>query len=166
MRFEREELILHPVDQVYPLARDGIEELLPHLPGIRSIEVLSRKTESPGKTRVRSRWTVHPPLLLRPLLPAQAFTWEEDALWIDKQRRVDSTIHGYGYGSKGTARYEPASDYTRIRVEVEATFDPRALQIPKENLEKILAGAEQALREAIEPNMAAFVEAIRERLGG
>jgi len=37
--------------------------------------------------------------------------------------------------------------------------------IPAENLEKVAAAAEQALRDAVEPNLAALLDAIRERLG-
>jgi hypothetical protein len=166
MHIEREEFLLHRADEVYPLVRDRIYELLPSLPGIESIEILSRSTPSKGKTRVRSRWKIRPPALIGRLLPASAFVWEEDALWIDKKYCVESTISGYGYESRAKTFYEPASDYTRVRIEADVTFRPDSIDIPKENLEKIVASAQDALREAIEPNMAALLEAIRERLGG
>jgi len=165
MRIEREDYLLHPADAVYPLVRDRIEELLPHLPGVDSVEILSRVKEGKGKTRVRSRWRVRPPAFLGRLLPAAAFSWEEDALWIDKRYCVESRILGYGYESAAQIFYEPASDYTRVRIGAEVTLRPDSVDIPKENLEKIVAGAEDALREAIEPNMTALLDAIRERLG-
>jgi hypothetical protein len=165
MRIEREEFLMHPASEVYPLVRDRFAELLPHLPGIESIEVLSRTTPSKGKTRVKSRWKVRPPALLGRMLPAAALVWEEDALWNDKTYSVDSTIHGYGYESRAKTLYEPASDYTRVRIDAEVTFRPESIDMPKENVEKIFAGAEEALREAIEPNMTALLDAIRERLG-
>jgi hypothetical protein len=164
MRIEREEFLLHSADDVYPLVRDRLPELLPHLPGIESIEVLSRTAVAKGKTRVKSRWRIRPPALLGRLLPAAAFVWEEDAVWIDKSYRVDSTIHGYGYESRGKTWYEPASDWTRVRIEVDVSFRPHSVDIPPENLEKIAVAAEQALREALEPNLAALLDAIRERL--
>ena len=37
MHIEREEFLLHRADEVYPLVRDRIYELLPNLPGIESI---------------------------------------------------------------------------------------------------------------------------------
>ena len=73
MKIQREEFLLHPADEVYPLVRDRIEELLPHLPGIESVEILSREPTVKGKTRVRSRWRIRPPALLGRLLPAAAF---------------------------------------------------------------------------------------------
>ncbi|MGH7858872.1 MAG: hypothetical protein ACREQY_16220 [Candidatus Binatia bacterium] len=164
MRIAREEFIFHPADRVYPLVRDRIYELLPKLPGVESIEVLSHAPEGKGKTRVRSRWTLRPPVLLRRLLPASAFVWEEDALWIDAENCVESRVRGYGYESRARTFYEPASDWTRVRIEAEITFRPESIDVPKENLEKIFAGAEEALREAIEPNMSALLEAIGERL--
>ena len=165
MRIAREEFILHPASRVYPLVRDRIYELLPKLPSVASIEILSRASEGKGKTRVRSRWTLRPPALLRPLLPASAFVWEEDALWIDKKNCVESRVRGYGYESRAKTFYEPASDWTRVRIEAEVDFRPESVSIPKANLDKILAGAEEALREAIEPNMTALIEAIGEHLG-
>lgn len=166
MRIEREEYVMHSADKVFPLMRDRLQELLPHLPNIESIEVLSRKAEAAGKTRVKSRWKVRAPALLGRVLPAAALVWEEDALWIDKKYCVESRISGRGYGSRGKTFFEPASDYTRVRIEAEVTFRPEALELPKETVEKILAGAEEALRDAVDSNMAALVEAIRARLGG
>ncbi len=166
MRIEREDFLLHSADDVYPLVRDRLHELLPHLPGIESVEVLSRKAAAKGKTRVQSRWRIRPPALLGRFLPAAAFVWEEDALWIDKSYSVESTLQGYGYESRARTFYEPASDWTRVRVEADVRFRPSSIDVPRENLEKIAAAADQALREAIEPNMTALLVAIRERLGG
>jgi hypothetical protein len=165
MRIEREEFLLHSADEVYPLVRDRLHELLPHLPGIESIEVLTRTAAGKGKTRVKSRWRIRPPTLLGRLLPTAALVWEEDAVWVDKSYRVDSTIHGYGYESRGKTWYEPASDWTRVRIEANVSFQPHSVDIPAENLEKIASAAEQALREAVEPNLAALLDAIRDRLG-
>jgi hypothetical protein len=89
----------------------------------------------------------------------------EDAVWIDKSYRVDSTIHGYGYESRGKTWYEPASDWTRVRIAVDVSLRPQSVDIPPENLEKIAVATEQALREALEPNLTALLDAIRERLG-
>ena len=164
MHIEREEFILHAADRVYPLVRDRIHELLPKLPGVESIEILSRAPAGKGKTRVKSRWTVRPPVFVRALLPAAAFVWEEDALWIDAKYCVESQVRGFAYESRATTFYEPASDYTRVRIEADVTIRPEGIDVPKENLDKLLAGAEEALREAIEPNMTALVEAIREHL--
>lgn len=166
MRFEREEFLLYPADRVYPLVRDHVQELLPHLPGIARIEVLSREPAGKGKTRVRSRWTIRPPALIGRLLPPAALVWEEEALWIDAKRTVDSEIHGYGYESRTKVSYEAASDYTRVRIVAEITLRPDGVEVPKENLDKIMSSGQAALREAIEPNMTAFLEAIRERLEG
>jgi hypothetical protein len=166
MRIEREDFLFHSADDVYPLVRDRLHELLPHLPAIESIEILSRKPASKGRTRVRSRWRIRPPALLGRLLPAAAFVWDEDALWIDKSYCVESTIHGYGYESRGKTSYEPASDWTRVRIEADVSFRPSSVDVPAENLERIAAAAEQALREAIEPNLTALLDALRERLGG
>jgi hypothetical protein len=100
------------------------------------------------------------------LLPAAAFVWDEEALWIDKSYCVQSALRGYGYESRAKTFYEPASDWTRVRIEADIRFRPSSIDVPPENLEKIAASAEQALREAIEPNMTALLDAIRERLGG
>jgi hypothetical protein len=165
MKIQREEFLLHPADEVYPLVRDRIEELLPHLPGIESVEILSREPKGKGKTRVRSRWRIRPPALLRRLLPAAAFVWDEEAIWNDRKYGVESTIRGYGYESRAKTFYEPASDWTRVRIEAEVSFRPDSAAIPKDNLEKIIGAAQDALRDAIEPNMTALLDAIRERLG-
>ena len=165
MRFEREEFVLHSADEVYPLVRDRFAELLPHLPSVASIEVLSREPAGKGKTRVKSRWRIRPPALIGSLLPDKAFWWDEDAVWTDKKRSVESHIRGYGYESKTTIVYEPASDYTRVKIAADVTFRPEAIDVPKQNLDKIVAGAGDALREAVEPNLFAFLDAIRERLG-
>ncbi|HSD09550.1 MAG TPA: hypothetical protein VLF14_01085, partial [Candidatus Binatia bacterium] len=133
MKIEREEFLLHSADEVYPLVRDRIAELLPHLPGIHSVQILSRVPAAKGKTRVRSRWRIHPPALLGRILPAAAFVWEEDALWNDRTYGVESTIRGYAYESRAKTFYEPASDWTRVRIEAEITFRPDSVDIPKEN---------------------------------
>jgi hypothetical protein len=164
MRFQREEFLLHPADAVYELVRDRFAELLPHLPGVSSIEVLSREAAGKGKTRVKSRWRIRPPALVASLLPDKALVWNENALWTDKKRTVESHIQGYGYESKSKIVYEPASDYTRVTIAVEVRFHPDAVDIPKQNLERIVASAGDALREAVEPNLFAFLEAIREKL--
>ena len=166
MRFEREEFVMHASSEVYALVRDRFAELLPHLPGVASIEVLSRAPAGKGKTRVKSRWKIRPPALLGRLLPAAAFAWEEEAMWIDRSYRVDSTIHGYGYESHAKTWYEPASDWTRVRIEAEVSFRPHTVDVPAENLEKVAAAAQQALRDALEPNLTALLDAIRERLSG
>lgn len=155
---------MHPVDRVYPLVRDNLQDLLPHLPGIARIDVLSREPVGKGKTRVRSRWTIRPPAMVGRLLPPAALVWEEDALWIDAKRRVESKVRGYGYESHTRVTYEAASDYTRVVFAADVIFRPDDVEIPKENLDRILSGGKDALREAIEPNMTAFLDAIRERL--
>ena len=165
MKIEREEFLLHSADEVYPLVRDRIDELLPHLPAIQSVEILSREPTVKGKTRVRSRWRIRPPAVLGRLLPAAAFVWDEDAVWNDRKYCVESTIRGYGYESRAKTLYEPASDWTRVRIEAEISCRPHSADIPKENLEKIVSAARDAVRDAIEPNMTALLDAIRERLG-
>ena len=164
MRFEREEFLLHPADAVYELVRDRFAELLPHLPGVASIEVLSRERAGKGRPRVKSRWRLRPPAIVGSLLPDEALVWNEDALWTDKKRTVESHIHGYGYESKSKIVYEPASDYTRVKIAAEVRLHPDAVDIPKQNLDKIVARAGDALREAVEPNLFAFLDAIREKL--
>src|SRR5882724_4435850 len=164
MRFEREEFVMHASSEVYALVRDRFAELLPHLPGVAAIEVLSREPAGKGKTRVKSRWKIRPPALIGSLLPEKAFFWEEEAVWIDKKQTVESHIRGYGYESQSTIAYEPASDYTRVKITAEVTFHRDAIDVPKQNLDKIVAGAGDAIREAVEPNLFAFLDAMRERL--
>jgi hypothetical protein len=165
MRFEREEFVLHPADDVYELVRDRFAELLPHLPGVASIEVLSREPAGKGKTRVKSRWKIRPPALVGSLLPEKALFWDEDALWTDKKRTVESRVQGYGYESDTKVVYEPASDYTRVKIAADVRFHPDRVDIPKQNLDKIVASAGDAVREVVEPNLFAFLDAIRELLG-
>ena len=164
MRFEREEFLLHPADAVYELVRDRFAELLPHLPGVASIEVLSREPAGKGKTRIRSRWRIRPPAVVGSLLPQKALVWHEEALWTDRKRTVESHIEGYGYESKSKIVYEPASDYTRVKIAAVVRFHPDAVDIPKQNLERIVASSRDVLREAVEPNLFAFLDAIREKL--
>jgi hypothetical protein len=51
-----------------------------------------------------------------------------------------------------------------VKIVAEVQFHPDRVDIPKQNLDKIVKGAGDALREAVEPNLFAFLDAIREKL--
>src|SRR5258706_9714388 len=110
------DFVMQASSELYALVRARCAELLPLLRGVAAIEVLSREAAGKGKTRVKSRWRIRPPALVGSLLPDKAFVWDEEAIWTDKKRSVESPIRGYGYESDPKIVYEPASDYTRVKI--------------------------------------------------
>jgi hypothetical protein len=122
-----------PVDLVYATYRDRLEELVPHLPNIRSIRVVKREDEG-GEVRMVNEWVGGGefPKVARAFVSDDMLKWTDHAKWIATAKTCEwrTEVHAFSgaVSSAGTNRFVPDGDGTRVEIRGSLRVD--ATKIP------------------------------------
>lgn len=163
MYIESEDRLDQPANIIYPLVRDELPKLLPYLPDVKKIEVISRERESDTRLRVVNRWYAKAvvPGMVAKFLPEDIFTWTDRALWRDDENCVDYHLEGFGYDVHGTNYFTADRGGTLIRVTGTVTIHPEKFKIPKLLFNKAFPMIEGTVKSAIQPNLTALARGLR-----
>ena len=110
MRFNITDELPHPLDLVFEVHRDKLEELVEYLPNIESVETVSRVEEG-SVTRLENHWTgasSDVPAVIRPLIKSEYLTWIDRAEWDAETHRCKWEITINALPGAITARGENA----------------------------------------------------------
>ncbi len=162
MKLFVEDVINFPLEQVYKTQRDHMAELAAYLPNIKNIEVLERKDEGDGKTRLLNLWKAAPsevPSMLRPFVKPEMLQWKDHALWHDNDHRCEWNLE-VGFmpdrvQTSGKTVYSKLDD-NRTKVVIEGNLAVDAKGIP--GVPRLLAGkiggeVERFVVKMITPNL-------------
>jgi hypothetical protein len=173
MKFRAVVVLKHPVDQVWRMMRDELDQVIAEGDGLRELLVLRREAQAAGSVRVVSRWQADAavPTLAAPYVNADMFRWEDDAVWIDEQhlcRWSIKTLHlPDRIACQGVTRYEPAMGGRGTRLSMEGTFQWNLrgfLDLPVPLESAVSRGIESFVGGMIPRNFRNVAEAVRRRL--
>jgi len=164
MNFEKASIVSHPAALVLETMIERMHEIVPFLPSVTGIELVSREDVGSDQIRIVRRWqgtTDSAPGALRPFLTDEAMGWTDTALWTPSEYRVDwtlSTSLGKLYDCSGTNYFEPDPDAletsTRMRVTgVLQVYPERLPGIPRFLGKKLAPQVEKFVVGLITPNL-------------
>lgn len=126
MEFTKSSKVSHPAKLILDLMIDRMEEIVPFLPNVESIELREREELPGGRIRIVRHWqgaASNVPSALRPFVSKEALGWIDTAVWTPAEYKVDwemSTTMSAFYECSGTNYFEPfpgaEKAATRVRV--------------------------------------------------
>jgi hypothetical protein len=163
LRIETEDWIDRPADEIYPLVRDEMVKVLPHLPDVESVVQQSYERESETRVRIVNLWKAKGqiPGPASKFLPADILTWTDRALWKDDEYCVDFELEGFGYNATGTNFFEPHDGGTRLRVTADIVIHPEKFKIPSFVFKRVFPLVESSVEKAVKPNLTALARGLR-----
>ena len=134
MNFDSETLVSHPASAVLETMVDRMEDIVPFLDTVDSIETLEREELDGGRIRIVRRWqgseSSAPPALAA-FVTADMLAWIDTAIWHPEEYAVDwsiATSMSKLYECGGRNSFGPAPDdpenATLMRVSGELTVYP------------------------------------------
>lgn len=164
MRFDNVSKVTHPAQGVLELMIERMEEIVPFLPSVESIETLEMDRRDDGTVRVVRRWqgtadTV--PRAVRPFLKKEHMAWTDTALWHPDEFAVDfelTTNLSRLYECKGRNVYGPHPDdpegATKIEIQGDLNVYPDKLPgVPKWMGRKLAPQIERFVVGLVTPNV-------------
>lgn len=164
MNFNEQNTLSHPALTVLDTMIHKMEDIVPFLPSVESIETLEKGEESDGKIRVVRRWqgtSDSAPAAIRGFLSREHLAWIDTAIWTPAEWKVDwtlSTSMSKLYDCGGANYYEPEpadpEGSTRMRITGELVVYPERLPgIPKFLARKFAPQVEKFVINLITPNL-------------
>jgi len=171
MKFQKEDSIAHPANQVLDVMIQRIEAIVPFLPQVERIDTLESTPTRDGRRHIIRRWQGSGdqlPKTLRPFISNEWLAWTDDALWIPAEYKVDwslSTKLGRLYDCSGTNYIEPdpqATDRrTRIRITGNLTvYTERVPGIPALLRQRLAPIIERFIVDLITPNLTSVAKGL------
>ena len=91
MDFTCSDTVTHPAEVVHLLLRDDMTQILPYLPDVDGIEVLTREDEDRG-VRLVNLWRASEgavPKVAKPFVKPEMLSWKDHALWLHGARKAE-----------------------------------------------------------------------------
>ncbi|MEZ4313811.1 MAG: hypothetical protein R3F14_37805 [Polyangiaceae bacterium] len=138
-------VIPHPRPVVFAAYRDCLLDLVPYLPNIREIRVVSR-TERGSEIDLVNEWKGGGdiPAVARGVLSESMLTWTDHATWFEQDFRVAwrTDIHAFpgAVASKGESRYIDLAGSTRLELRGHFTCDASKIAGVPRLLSKSIGG--------------------------
>jgi hypothetical protein len=147
-----------PRELVFRTYRDEIQETVPYLPTVASIEVRERHDDGP-RTRMVNLWTAKTqiPSLAKKFIQGEMLSWTDRADWDQNQWQCRWSIETYAFPGmvecSGTTHFVEVGAETEIRIN-----GSLVLHLEKAHIPKLLAGTvqpiiEKLVVEGLKPNL-------------
>lgn len=173
MKFNLSNKVSHPAAQVLDLMINRMDEIVPFLPNVESIELREREELPDGRIRIVRHWqgaASNVPAALRPFISTEMLGWIDTALWQPDAYKVDwemSTSLSAFYECSGTNFFEPYPKQeeraTRVRVTGELTIHPNKLPgIPSFLGSRLAPQVEKFVIALLTPNMEDLARGLQE----
>lgn len=169
MKFEFKEKIHHPRARVYDVLKNGLAEVVPLVPNVKSLKVIERHEIGKGETKIVNEWHGAPegaPALIRPLIKPEMHVWRDYAHWIDAESlvhwRFEAPMFKHFYTCKGTNFVEDdgkGGAIVRLTGEL-LTYPEKIPGVPKMLAKKIAPTVEKWLLNLVSPNLAEMPRAV------
>ena len=166
MFIEVHDRFTHPTDVVFPTLRDRLSELLPYMPDVGEVTLVTREADGDGKIRIVNRWrsTIDIPKEAQGVLPPDLFAWTDTALWDERTLTVEFRLDGYGYTATGVNYFRGDDTGTGLRVTTTVKIDPDAFQVPPWLFDLVSPVIETKIREVIEGNVRSMCRGLHQFL--
>ena len=160
MKFTSESRIAHSRADSFQAYRDRLEELIPFLEDIETIEIVSRREED-GVVVLHNRWVANQevPVFAKAFVKQEMLCWDDFASWDEKAYRCDWEIKTRAFTEAVTCRgsntfYEDGDSQTRVVLEGEFLIDLKKVRgVPKFLGKSLGPKLEQFIVGLISPNL-------------
>jgi hypothetical protein len=170
MEFEYDEIITHPLERAFPVLRDQLPDLVPFLPSVKSVEVLKRTEEGPGKLYLLNDWrgdVSAAPAVARHFVSQSMASWKDHARWDNEKKIVrwrfeannlDSLFDCYGEN-----RFFAVNDQSmRINIKGNLEIYPeRVPGVPRLLVRKLKPAITRWIIDLIAPNLSQMPGAVQ-----
>lgn len=164
MHFEKTNVVSHPAALVLETMIERMHKIVPFLPSVSGIDLISREDLSDDQIRIVRKWqgtTDSAPNALRPFLTDELMAWTDTALWTPSEFKVDwtlSTSMSGLYDCSGTNYFGPdpndAENATQIRVTGDLQVYPDRLPgVPRFLGKRLAPQVEKFVVGLITPNL-------------
>ncbi len=168
MKFESSQIIPFPIEQVFYLVRDQLEELVPFLPNVNKIEAQSKEEEGEGKVRIVNRWhgKGEIPKVARKLVSPDKLTWLDTAVWDDKERtcqwEITTMFFKENVACKGINYYSPEGENkTRLQITGDMTIRAKGIRgVPRLLEKKVSEQVEKFVVKLLTPNLESLAQGV------
>jgi hypothetical protein len=171
LQIRSESVIAFPRERVFATYRDELEELLPYLPNVRSIEVKERAQEGSVLRQV-SVWKGggEIPAVARAVLKEEMLAWTDHARWDEGAFvcawRIETHAFRDAVSCRGENRFVDLGG-SRTRVEIRGDMEVDASKVP--GVPRLLSGTigrtvERVLVDRIGPNLVATCVGLEKHL--
>ncbi|MGE0707804.1 MAG: hypothetical protein AB7N76_13155 [Planctomycetota bacterium] len=171
MKFQCEDEVGHPVEEVFALIRDDMPSLVPYLNDVEEIRVLTRTDAGEGKVRILNLWrgsAKKAPTVVQKFLSPDLLTWKDDALWhSEAPRRAEwkllPNLGGSLFTCTGTTSLlERGPNRMAIRIEGEINVYPERLPgVPRILAGKLRGKIESFVVDMVVPNMQTMARGVQ-----
>lgn len=170
MKLEARDEISAPLAEVFQLTKNEIVKIVPYLPNIEKIEVISRKDLGGGKTEVLNNWYAKAeiPGLIKKFVSPDLLSWVDSAVWDDATTSVtysiDSKVAKSLFEARGKNTFKDAGNgKTILTIDLDFNIHPERLP----GVPRLLAGTvkpviEELLKGMIAPNMLSLAKGLNE----
>ncbi|MCB9786949.1 MAG: hypothetical protein H6744_09690 [Deltaproteobacteria bacterium] len=176
MRFAEEREVTHKPELVLETMIERMNEIVPFLPSIESIETREHETLPDGRIRIVRYWQAKPdsaPSAVRPFVTKEHLGWIDTALWTPSEFKVDwtlSTSMSKFYTCGGTNSFGPHPDrpentLVRIAGELEIYAD-KLPGVPGFIGKRIAPQVEKFVVNMITPNLVELAPGLQGYLDG
>ena len=168
MEIEASARIRFPRELVFRTYRDRLPELLPYLPNVRGIQVVSRADEDGGAvTRLHNLWRARGeiPRPAQIVLKPDMLAWDDHAVWDERAFTTGWRIQTHAFRDhvrcSGTNTYteEGGATVLRIRGQLDVKLE-RVPGVPAFLSRTIATLVEQAIVAMIRPNLLAVADGV------
>lgn len=169
MDFTCSDTVTHPAEVVHGLLRDDMTKILPYLPDVAAIEILTREDEERG-VRLVNLWRASEtavPKVAKAFLKPEMLTWKDHALWLHAERRaewrLEPNVGADLFTCSGSTSVVPADDAS-CRIDVRGTLEVYPERV--KGLPRLLAGKMRSTIESfvvrmIVPNMETMARGVQ-----
>jgi hypothetical protein len=152
---------------VFVTYRDRIDELMDHLPNIRSIRVIERKERPDGVVELVNEWIAGGdiPAVARSFVKESMLKWIDYATWRASSYTVDwrTDVHAFpgAIKSQGMNRYLLDSGGMKLEIRGQLTCDPSKIPgIPRLLQDTVAPAVERVLVRAVQTNLIAIGKSV------
>ncbi len=174
MHFEETDVVSHPAGLILETMIERMQDIVPYLDNIESIETQERKDLPKGRIRIVRRWqgaATSVPSVVRPFVTRDLLGWLDTALWVPPEHRVEWSqspcVSGAAqfYDCSGINYFEPDptdAGHTLIRITGELLIHPDRLPgVPRFLAHRIAPQIESFVVGLITPNLMGLAKGLQ-----
>lgn len=172
MHLSNKEIIGRPLEQVYQLVRDDLAKLVPYMPNVNRIEVVSKK-ENGDVLELVNHWFAKAdmPSLLKKFINPDIFSWKDTAIWRNNDHCVDYKLESFLandlFDAHGTNTFKAIGEgKTELVVSCHITIYPEKVPgVPRLIAKQVTPAIEALLEKILAPNMTALGKGLNDYFG-
>ncbi|MEK7692248.1 MAG: hypothetical protein AAB425_14625 [Bdellovibrionota bacterium] len=172
MRLENSDTVEADAQTVYKIIRDQLTGLVPFLPNVGKIEVLSRKDLGGGRTEIVNLWHAKAeiPSVAKKFISPDILSWKDYAVWNDEEMAVEYRLEPAFGGSLFEVK---GRNFLKVRdaksSQLHLTCDVAIYPEKLPGVPRLLAGVvkpavEELIKKILTPNLTSLASGVNGKL--